>query len=575
MNSPMNAMPESTKISSLILLTSLIGSATAFPVSAQTPPVQTRPQPNPNLDQFPQPLPLPEVPPASQPIVPPNPTPSPDSSSVLISVKKIEVIGATAIAPAEIQRITQAVEGKSVTLDALRTVANAITQLYLDRGYLNSRAFVTEQEIQAGVVQIQVSEGTIGNIEIEGLQRLNSAYVRDRLKLGIGTPLNVNALEDQLRLLKADPLFRSVEASLRPGSEPGKSTLRLELKEEKAINGFLGTDNYSTPSVGAERLGGGLTYRNVTGLGDELSASYYRSAQGGSNSFDFNYRVPINAMNGTIQLRVAPSNSKIIGSVQDIRANSGLYELSYRQPVVRSPREELAFSVGLAFQEGQTFLERSPSPFGTGPDAAGNSRTRVLKLGQDYVQRDVQGVWAVRSQFNIGLGLFNATTNAEPIPDGRFFSWLGQLQRVQRMGPDNLLFAQAEVQLTPNSILPSQQFVIGGGQSVRGFRQNSRLGDNGLRFSIEDRLTLHKNAAGLPVLQVAPFFDLGTVWNRSGNPNQLPSQRFLAGAGVGVIVSPAKGLTMRADYGVPLVNLSDRGDNSQDNGAYFSIGYNF
>jgi hemolysin activation/secretion protein len=200
----MNAMPESTKISSLILLTSLIGSATAFPVSAQTPPVQTRPQPNPNLDQFPQPLPPPEVPPASQPIVPPSPTPSPDSSSVLISVKKIEVSGATAIAPADIQRITQAVEGKSVTLDALRAVANAITQLYLDRGYLNSRAFVTEQEIQAGIVQIQVSEGTIGNIEIEGLQRLNSAYVRDRLKLGIATPLNVNALEDQLRLLKAD-----------------------------------------------------------------------------------------------------------------------------------------------------------------------------------------------------------------------------------------------------------------------------------------------------------------------------------------------------------------------------------
>jgi hemolysin activation/secretion protein len=84
----------------------------------------------------------------------------------------------------------------------------------------------------------------------------------------------------------------------------------------------------------------------------------------------------------------------------------------------------------------------------------------VLKFGQDYIRRDLQGacVALVRSQFNAGLGLFNATTNAGPVPDGRFFSWLGQ---VQRMGANNLLLAQAEVQLTPDSLLPSQQFVIG------------------------------------------------------------------------------------------------------------------
>jgi hemolysin activation/secretion protein len=164
-----------------------------------------------------------------------------------------------------------------------------------------------------------------------------------------------------------------VEASLRPGAESGKSTLRLELQESKAFNSFLATDNYSTPSVGSERLGVCVTYRNVTGLGDELSASYYRSAQGGSNSCGFNYCMPINAMNGTIQLRAAPSRSKIINSPFDIRADSDLHELSYRQPLLRSPREELALSVGLAFQDGRTFLEQAPTPFGIGPDAEGNS----------------------------------------------------------------------------------------------------------------------------------------------------------------------------------------------------------
>lgn len=503
----------------------------------------------------------------------------PAPPAIQISVRKVEVIGATVLKADEIQRITQPIEGKKVTFDQLQKVADSITQLYLDRGFITSRAVVMEQAIANDVVKIEVIEGSVEKIEIQGLERLRVGYVRDRINLGITTPINQNALEDQLRLLRVDPLFETVAASLRPGSSAGRSILTVQIKEAKALSGFVGADNFSPPSIGSERFGAVLNYRNLTGLGDELSAAYFRTAQGGSNAFDFNYRVPINAMNGTIQLRAAPNRSKIIDptfSVFNIRANSDFYEISYRQPLIRSPREEVALSLGLAFQDGQTFLFQDiPTPFGIGPDANGNSRTRVLKFGQDYVRRDLRGAWAVRSQFNFGLGIFDATKNADPIPDGRFFSWLGQIQRVQRLGADNLLIAQADVQLTPDSLLPSQQFVIGGGQNLRGFRQNARSGDNGIRVSLEDQITLQKTQSGAPILRIAPFLDFGTVWNRSNNPNNLPNQRFLAGGGLGVILEPAPGLTLRADYAVPFVNLSDRGENAQDKAFYFSAGYRF
>lgn len=81
-----------------------------------------------------------------------------------------------------------------------------------------------------------------------------------------------------------------------------------------------------------------------------------------------------------------------------------------------------------------------------------------------------------------------ATENDEPTPDGQFLSWLGQVQRVQVLGNNNFLVIQGDLQLTGNSLLPSQQFVIAGGQSVRGYRQNARSGDNGALFSIKDRL---------------------------------------------------------------------------------------
>jgi hemolysin activation/secretion protein len=536
---------------------------------------------NPNQERFPQPLPTLQPLPVNTPSITPepSPTPSPSHSSVTISVQSIELKGNTILKPEEIQKITQQVEGKSVTLNQLRSVADGLTQLYLNRGFITSRVVLVDQEIRDGVVQLQIVEGAIENIEIQGLTRLRESYVRDRIRLGTRTPVNRNQLEDQLRLLKNDPLFETVEASLRPGTGLGQSILTLRVREAKNFNGFVGADNLSPPSVGSERIGTVLSYRNLTGLGDEMSASYYRSTQGGSNSFDFNYRVPINAMNGTVQLRVSPGRSEIIEpqfAAFGIRSETDLYEISYRQPLMRTPREEFALSVGFALQNGQTFLfQNTPFPFGIGAEINGNTRTRVLKFGQDYIRRDTQGAWAARSQFSFGLNVFDATINDSPIPDGRFFSWLGQMQRVQRLGADHLLILQADLQLTPDSLFPSQQFVIGGGQSVRGYRQNARSGDNGFKFSAEDRITISRNPSGAPVLQFVPFLEMGTVWNQSENPNLLPDQRFLAAGGLGVILEPTPGLTIRADYAVPVSKLRDRGTNAQDRGFYFSVGYSF
>ncbi len=545
-------------------------------------------KPDPNRDRLLPGAPNPTEPVPTQPILPVPPTPSPSPSPVpspeatpnpAIAVTKIEVTGSTILGAKEIEPIIKPLEGRSVTLDELRNAADAITQIYLDRGYITSRAILVDQVIENGVVQIRVVEGSVEQIDVEGTRRLHPSYVRSRVALGAGTPLRQDRLEDQLRLLKADPLFANVEASLRPGTQLGKSILTVRVTEAQSFYGVIGADNYSPPSVGAVRLGGIVGYRNPTGFGDEISVSYFGTTTGGSNQYDFNYRVPLNAMNGTLQLRAAPSNNRITDDqfgFLDISGETELYEVSFRQPLVRSPREELALSLGFSYQNGQTFIfNGQPFPFGIGPDVDGNSRVRVLKFGQDYVKRDLQGAWALRSQFSFGVNVFDATTNDAPIPDGRFFSWLAQLQRVQRINEDNLLIAQFDVQLTPDSLLPSQQFVIGGGQSVRGYRQNARSGDNGIRLSLEDRIVVYRDQAGIPVLQFAPFFDAGLIWNQADNPNELPEQTFLAAVGLGILFQPLPQFSVRLDYAPPLINLDDRGGNAQDDGFYFSVNYQF
>ncbi|HLP88091.1 MAG TPA: ShlB/FhaC/HecB family hemolysin secretion/activation protein [Nostocaceae cyanobacterium] len=496
-----------------------------------------------------------------------------------IEVKKIELIDSSFAGSRELQDIIKAIEGKSVSVDELTVVANQITTWYFEQGYITSRALVDEAGIKDGVVPIRVVEGTVEEVRVDPLpKRLSADYVRSRIALGLTKPFSQSKLEQQLRLLQTDPLFSKVEGSVRPGSQDGKSIVVVRVTEANPFDGVVSIDNYSPPSVGSERVGLAAVHRNLTGRGDQLALSYsFTTFNSGSRLYDFNYQVPINAMNGTLQLRTSISSVKVVQPPFDtlgISGESQLYDLTYRQPLIRSLTEEFALSLGFTVQNGQTFTFAGPLPFGIGPDEEGNSRTRTIKFSQDYTRRDGGGAWGLRSQFNFGVDVLDATINTDPeIPDGKYFSWLLQLQRLQRLGTDSTLIAQADLQLSPDGLLPSQQFVIGGGQSVRGYRQNARAADNGFKFSLENRITLSRDANGKELIQIAPFVDLGWIWNVENNPNILQDERFIAGAGMGLLWRPLPNFNVRLDYARPLVEIEDKQNNAQDEGFYFSVGY--
>ena len=65
---------------------------------------------------------------------------------------------------------------------------------------------------------------------------------------------------------------------------------------------------------------------------------------------------------------------------------------------------------------------------------------------------------------------------------------------------------------------------------------------------------------------------MGTVWNDDDNA-ELVDQRFLAGLGLGIFWEIMPNVDVRLDFGIPLVDLDDRGFNAQDDGIYFSVNY--
>lgn len=486
-----------------------------------------------------------------------------DGDTVLIS--DIQVVGSSVFSEAEFAAIVDAYEGRELGFGDLRQVADDITQLYLESGYITSRAVLSEQTIVDGVVQVRVVEGELEEIQVEGTRRL-SDYVRDRVNLANRKPLNQADLEAQLQLLRADSLFDNIEASLRAGTGEGQSKLIVRVLEAPTFSGRASVDTNSPASVGIARTGIEGTIKNPLGFGDRLDLSAFRSTAGGSTTFGVTYTAPLNAMDGTLQARYLPSSFNLISEELrslDVAGSSETYELTYRQPLIRQPNEEFALSLGFRHRTGETLVSDV---------LIDSTRTSVFQFGQDYLKRDRKGAWGLRSQFNLGTGLFDATDRAEGEADGQFFSWLGQAQRAQVINRDNLLLMQASLQLSSDSLLGADQFIIGGANSVRGYSQNARFGDNGLRASIEDRITVLHNENGSPAVQIAPFLDAATVWNNGSETND---QRFLLGTGVGVITNLVEDVQARLDVGVPLIKIDEPGDTDQSAFIYFSLGYRF
>ncbi len=227
---------------------------------------------------------------------------------------------------------------------------------------------------------------------------------------------------------------------------------------------------------------------------------------------------------------------------------------------------EFAIGVGLDLRRSQTFLlDDIPFSFSAGPQD-GKSKVTALRFFQEWVQRRPKQVLAARSQFSFGINAFDATVNAVD-PDGRFFSWLGQFQWVQQLSPKVLMIARLNAQLTPDSLLSIERFSIGGSDTVRGYRQNQVVADNGIIGSLEFRIPLTKNPQ---TLQLNPFIEFGTGWNQRGDN---PKPQWIASVGLGVQWQISRDITLRIDYGFPLVNIDGQGDSLQDSGFSFSLRY--
>lgn len=498
----------------------------------------------PGRDQQPPPLVQPSRP-APQ-LQAPTPGLAPDAtrrSSNLprIRVREVRVTGSTVFSAQAFEEITAPYVGRDVTQEELAALRQALTLKYVNAGYINSGALLPDQQVVDGVVEYRIVEGRLSGITVTGNERMQGDYIADRLALGGAAPLNVNALQDRLQILLQGPFVERINAELSPGERPGEARLNARIQEGPRSQISATLDNDVSPSLGEARAGLRGQWYSPSGRGDILgwelaAASGYRKASA-------SYGIPIAANDTTLEIFGDLSRAKVVErplNALDIQSKSSTIGLRLSYPVIRTAREQFNLIAGLDVRQSESELLGTGFAFSPGVEPDGKSKVSVLRLVQDYVGRDSGQVTAARSTFSLGTGAFGATDLGNNLPNGKFLAWLGQFQHARRLGTtDNQLVFRLDVQLTNKPLLPMEQFAVGGIRTVRGFRSNQLVRDQGYATSVEVRVPVMRNADGAAILQVAPFVDLGGAWYKT---RATDSPQRLSSAGVGLRWDPRPGL---------------------------------
>ncbi|MBI3357358.1 MAG: ShlB/FhaC/HecB family hemolysin secretion/activation protein [Nitrospirae bacterium] len=532
---------------------------------------------------MPEKLPAPPPPPILPPVPPVQKKLEP-APPVRVFVHDIHVVGNTVFTDEQLGEVTKRYKGRELTAEDMEALRLELTLFYVNRGYVTSGAIIPDQAMTINVLKIQIVEGTLSQIDIEGNGHLWSSYVRNRIQPGVTRPVDVAPLQERLQFLQRDPHIAQLNAELKPGVALGESVLNVRVKETPIFHARFEFNNYQSPTVGAEQGLITVDDTNVTGLGDSLSVQYGRS-KGVNPIINVRYAIPLNRYDTTFSAQYRRFTFKVEDDqfkALDIRNSAEIIGLSLRQPFYRTLHDEFAVTLTGEYERNESTLLDQPFEFVAGA-TNGIFKVAALRFAQEYTHQTQQQVFSAFSRFSFGIGALG-TSHRSAVPQsatGQFFSWLGEGQYVRQLQPLRAqLVARTTLQLSNEHLFPLEQIAVGGRYSVRGYREYTFVRDNGFLASAELRVPVYTTANGLDRVLLAPFTDVGRSWNTS-SPTDSPiatpltsaagERKTLASVGIGMIVNFTESSRFEVYWGQQLNHLRVGRGNLQDHGVHLQL----
>jgi hemolysin activation/secretion protein len=404
-----------------------------------------------------------------------------------ILVQKINVAGVTLFSAAQIKAITGKYENKELTLKEIQKVADLITDLYRNKGYITSRAFVPPQKIANGVLEIKVIEAKVGTIQVKGNHYFPKSFINRYVTLKQGDAFNYNDLKNNLVNVNTHPDL-NVKAVLTPGETPGSTDIILNEKDYLPLHVTIGYDNFLSYYLDRNEYTYTFTDNNLSGHGDILTVQYNRAVE-----TDLYYYY-----SGRYQYPVTPSldlgffysrSNMLLGrdllSI-DSSGESKMYSLFGSQKLIKNDNVDFQLKFGFDYKDVDNYLDGTLSS---------RDYLRIPWAGLDFDMADDFGRTIISDTFDYGVpGIMGGTKGDLDANDmltsregasGSFSLDTLNLLRQQRLPYDMSLLWKNQLQLTNSKLTETEEFQAGGPANNRGFGPAAAVGDEGYAMSWE------------------------------------------------------------------------------------------
>jgi hemolysin activation/secretion protein len=462
--------------------------------------------------------------------VSPQAAPAGDSgaSGPCFPVHHIVIRNASLLSQSQQQNITTPYIDRCLNLTEINSLVHAISDWYMQRGYITSRAFLTEQNLSSGELVIPVLEGKLDEIRLDGQHPRALLMAFPDLE---GKILNLRDIEqgmEQINRVRSTP----VQIEILPSPKAGFSVVNLTAKPEFPLSASLGFDNSGQKSTGTGQLNASLTGNNLLGLADRWFVSGARSSAFSqwrdAQSLQAGVSVPYGYGLLDYSYSWSSYHSSFINNDFTWLSNGDnvAHRLNGSWVLFRNGDIKTGVQLGLNHYTSHNFLNNTLL-------TSSSRKITSLQLGLNHTQKMFGGVATLNPAFSRGMPWFDAESDAGKtgdLPKAQFRKWSlsGSFQRPLT----NSLWWLSSVyaQWSPDRLYGSERLTLGGESSVRGFKEQYLSGDAGgyLRNELDYSLFT------LPVIgEVSALAAVDGGWLKSDAQNR-ESTGTLWGSAVGI-----------------------------------------
>ena len=473
------------------------------------------------------------------------------ADQIAFTFRQLDIRGAFAMDPDILRAAWPHRNGDVVTVEEVFRFANAVTGLYAKAGYALSFAVVPEQDIDNGVVLIEVVEGYIDSFEIVGegvdeetaeadageetaapapfiriIERMAQRMMRAR-------PLRAADLERYVLLINDLPGL-AVSTTLTPSAASGAATLRIEILERQSVSVETSYNNFITEALDRHVAGGTVTLNRLLTGADQLRFTGWRGAVSDAYwSVSGDYSFGLGSEGTRVGVSGLHSSSDPQGDFLDAleylgRTTTGSVFMTY--PMVRRRSQNVSLTAVASFSNAEADILET---------ALTRDRLRTLELMATYDFADAtRAISFLRLGFTRGLDIADATGNSRANANVEYTLVKLDAQRDQplfrafsgEIGAQLSLHGQAAI--GPNALFSVAECAYGGRRFGRAYDSGILVGDRCLLGAAELRWR-GRFAGGLGG-DVYGFVDVGLVEQKGAlEPGEL-RDRSAASAGAGL-----------------------------------------